>query len=198
MNSDVRDNAPTTDTTSPSALPKSEPRDDSGRPRDSSAEKLGEAEFLARQAELAKEAMAHAWLDFSRGIAQGADPREWTRDYPLIALTAAAGAGFVAAVRLIPSKEEQALKKLAALERALHPPQPVVAPVSADGATDATYKKSIWSTVFGDLIRAMGPALSSAITAAVTAKAAEPDNSGNGHGPEASYADPAQADPNAP
>ena len=52
-------------------------------------------------------------------LAKGVDPRAWVKTHPWITLASAAAAGFAAAAAVVPSKEEQALKRLAAIERAL-------------------------------------------------------------------------------
>ena len=54
-------------------------------------------------------------------LAEGADPRLWARQYPWATLGVSAIAGFVATSILVPSREQQALKKLAEIERALNP-----------------------------------------------------------------------------
>jgi hypothetical protein len=82
---------------------------------------LTESQYLAQQADQAKAAMAAALARIKSKLAQGVAPQEWARQYPWITVAAAAAAGFVAATSLIPSKEEQALKKLAAIERAVNP-----------------------------------------------------------------------------
>ena len=87
-------------------------------------EKLTEAEYLAQQAGLAKAAMSHAWGQVKARLGQGVAPQEWAKEYPWITVGAAAVAGFIATAALVPSKEEQALKKLAAIERALNPAPP--------------------------------------------------------------------------
>jgi hypothetical protein len=84
-------------------------------------DKLTESEYLAQQAEAAKLAMASAWAQVKERLAQGASPQAWAKEHPWVAVSAAAVAGFVAASAIIPSKEEQTLKKLAAIERALNP-----------------------------------------------------------------------------
>jgi hypothetical protein len=87
-------------------------------------------------------------------------------------------AGFVATAVLVPSKEDQALKKLARIERALNPPQPKPeppAPMSADGANKfKAGHQSFTRTIMGEVIKAVQPALVSLLTAGVTAQAAKP------------------------
>jgi hypothetical protein len=63
--------------------------------------------------------MAKAWADFTGGMGKSADPRKWAQAHPWISVASATVAGFAAATVVVPSKEEQALKKLAAIERAL-------------------------------------------------------------------------------
>lgn len=95
----------------------------SAPPPDAPAAKLSEAEFLAQQAHNAQLAMSKALAEFKTRLGQGADPRAWAKEFPWITVGAAAVAGFVTATALIPSKEEQALKKLARIEQALNPPR---------------------------------------------------------------------------
>ena len=83
-----------------------------------------EADYLTQQAEDAKAAIARTFTAIAQGLGQGVNPLQWARQYPWATLGASAVAGFVAASLLIPSKEDQALRKLAAIERALNPPPP--------------------------------------------------------------------------
>ena len=65
-----------------------------------------------------------------------------TRQYPWLTLGASTVAGFVATSLLVPSKEDQALKKLAKIERALNPAAPAAAkPADGDGDSAQDYKK---------------------------------------------------------
>jgi len=86
---------------------------------------------------------------------------------------------------LIPSREEQALKKLAEIERALNPEPRRRAererdehPDSVDGKAGAeayqSGKQSFMTTLLGEAIKAVRPALISLLTAGVTAKATKP------------------------
>lgn len=86
----------------------------------------------------------------------------------------------MAAAALIPSKEDQALKKLAKIERALAPPPPKPDPAAAHAASGdgaAQFKagrQSFTRTIMGEVIKAVQPALVSLLTAGVTASAAKP------------------------
>ena len=83
-----------------------------------------ESEYLAQQAQAAQAALRLAWDEFKGKLEHGVDPKAWAKQHPWIAIGGAAVAGFAATAALVPSKEEQALRKLAELERALHPPTP--------------------------------------------------------------------------
>ncbi len=135
---------------------------------------LSEAQFLQQQAELAREAISRTFSHFTSGLGKGANPMEWTKEYPWATLGAAAVAGFVAANMLVPSKEDQALRKLAALERALHPPPPVV-----EGST--TEKDPAKHGVVYGLVNQMLKAVQPAVISAITAHIAKNDPPQNGN-----------------
>jgi hypothetical protein len=132
--------------------------------------------------------MSRAISDMKHELAEGADPREWMQVHPWATMGVAAVAGFLAASMLVPSEEEQALKRLAAIEKALTPhlPRNGDAATNGDSASKvASGKKSFLSGLAGQVIHAIQPALMSAITAGVTAKSVGPDN------PDASAPPPA-------
>jgi hypothetical protein len=144
-----------------------------------------EADFLTLQQEHARAAIGRVVSEIKGALAEGADPRTWVHQYPWATLGATAVAGFVAATMLIPSREQQALKKLAEIERALNPPPRSKAererddhPDSVDGKADAddykSGKQSFMTALLGEAIKAVRPALISLLTAGVTAKAAKP------------------------
>src|SRR5688572_13010091 len=137
-----------------------------------------ESAFLAQQAADAKAAISRTLSEIGAALGSGASVGNLTRQYPWLTLGASTVAGFVATAMLVPSKEDQALKKLARIERALNPPPPKpepAAPMSADGANQ--YKagsQSFMRTILGEVIKAVQPAVVSLLTAGVTAQAAKP------------------------
>lgn len=137
--------------------------------------------FLKEQAANAKAAIKQALGDFGKGLGHGVDPRAWTQEYPWISLGAAAVAGFVAASALVPSKEQQALKRLARIEKALHPEQHPATHERVESDGKKVEKKGFLAAITGDLIKAVGPALASALTAGMTAQATTDPSNGNGH-----------------
>ena len=106
-------------------------------------------------------------------LGQGVDPKAWAAEYPWVTVGAAAVAGFVAAATLIPSKEEQALKRLAAIERALHPPPPP----REDGNGDAKKegRGGMLGTILHEAIAILRPTLLSMMTAGLAAGQVAPD-----------------------
>lgn len=146
-----------------------------------------EADFLTMQQEYAKAAIGRAVGDLKEALAQGVDPRLWAKQYPWATLGVSAIAGFAATAMLVPSREQQALKKLAEIERALNPEPRRRAererdehPDSVDGKAGADdYKagrQSFMTALLGEAIKAVRPALISLLTAGVTAKAAKPSD----------------------
>ena len=105
------------------------------------------------------------------------------KQYPWATLGASAVAGFVAAAALVPSKEEQALKKLAAIEKALNPPPPRRSEPeedvgSVDGKRGAQDYKSgrsgMLTAILGEVIGAIKPAVVSLLSSGIAAHAAKP------------------------
>jgi hypothetical protein len=147
--------------------------------RQKAAEKtLSESAYLAHQANDAAAAIGAALDDLKKSLAKGVNPVGWAKQYPWIAVGAGAVAGFVATSLLVPSKEEQALSKLAKIERALNPPPPPPPPQQqqpmANG--EASYKSgqsSLVRTVLGEVVSAIKPAVISLLTASTTAAVAK-------------------------
>jgi hypothetical protein len=146
------------------------------------APKTDESAYLAQQAVDAQAAIKRTLKDLKTGLAQGANPSGWVREYPWISLGASVVAGFVATAAVVPSKEERALRKLARIERALHPEPPPAAKHDRDdnGRSNAgDYKsgrQSFGRAILGEVLKAVQPALLSMLTAGVTAKVVEPEN----------------------
>jgi hypothetical protein len=153
---------------------------------------------VAQQAEQAKQAMTRAWNDLAAGLAQGVNVGEWARDYPWVALGTAAAAGFAASAVFIPSREQQAMKKLAELRRALYPaPRAPAVELDDDEEQEASdkprrKKTGLLGIALRELMRTLGPTLASAISGAVAVKSAE-DSDNNGHPPPAPPAEPFDA-----
>jgi hypothetical protein len=113
-------------------------------------------------------------------------------------------AGFVGAVMAVPSKEEEALRRLARIEKALMPkPEPREAAAHHDDEDGGakSYSKGHASFMSGlgrQVLEAVKPAIMSALTAGITAKASQPQQpstqppAGDG---SAAYQAGAQTDP---
>ena len=120
--------------------------------------------------------MAAAWGQLKARLGQGAAPAAWAKEYPWITVGAAAVAGFIATAAIVPSKEEQALKKLAAIERALNPPPPKAAPAADHSDGKKEEGGSLWSTILHEILAMARPILTGLVTANLggTAPPAEP------------------------
>src|SRR5215204_4133656 len=127
MNPDSNSSASNTDTTSTNGQKKH---------GEKPSGPVSEAEFLTQQADEARKALSAAFGDFSRSLRDGVDPKAWTKEHPWAMVAGAAVAGFAAAAAFVPSKEQQALRRLIAIERALMP-KVSTSKASKDGEPDA-------------------------------------------------------------
>jgi hypothetical protein len=142
---------------------------------------ITESDYLTRQAEDAKAAIAAAVGQLKTSLTGTVDPQLWAREHPWVALGIAAAGGFAAATMLTPSKEEQALKKLEQLEDALLPERRQMREklkAEADAKTkgkEAPSKPGIGATIVREILGVIKPAIMSAVAAGVSSKVAQPD-----------------------
>jgi hypothetical protein len=146
---------------------------------------LSEADFLKAQQANAKAAIVRTLGEIKDSVAQGVDARNLVYHHPWLSSAGAAVTGFVAAAVAVPSREQSALKRLAKWEKALHHAEGRRAPEDDQAASDGKpkvkqEKQGFFAHVAGELVKSVGPALASALTAGMTtqgaARAAE-----NGH-----------------
>jgi hypothetical protein len=197
MNPEPSSSASSTDTTSTNGH---------GKPSEKPKGPTSEAEFLQRQADEARKALSAAFGDLSRSLRDGANPKAWTKERPWAMVAGAAVAGFAAAAAFVPSKEDQALRRLAKIEKALMPERSrhdgqAVDASKDGGAKDFSKGRTGFLGAIGrQVLETIKPALMSALTAGITAKAATPDNPYEAPQPPASdpYSEPASPpDPSA-
>jgi len=138
----------------------------------SAAEKpeSSEAEYLRRQADEAKAALVRSLGEARSALTGALDPREVTRSHPFVAVGSAAVAGFVAALLAVPSKEQQELRRMEKLHRALHP-EPAAAKDSNGSAKPLA--PSMMATILKELIAVLKPILVTAVTAGLNAHTQE-------------------------
>jgi hypothetical protein len=128
--------------------------------------KLSESEYLKQQGEAARNAIAKAFEDLKSDLGHGVDPREWIKTHPWITLASATVAGFAAAATVVPSKEEQALRKLQAIERAIHGERPKSE--NGHAAAEGDQKKEtggLMALILRELIGAVKPVIVAAVAA---------------------------------
>lgn len=131
---------------------------------------------MAKQAADAQAAVSATVERLKAQLGQSVDPRAWAKQYPYVAVGAAAVAGFAATMALVPSKEDRALRRLRRIEEALHPPPP--ARPSEENSGEARFakgKNSFLTSLLLEVLSAIKPAIISLLTAGVTAQAAQPD-----------------------
>jgi hypothetical protein len=184
MKNDANSSVSNSDTTSPSA------RATNPAPADVS---LSEAEFLKREADRAKAAISQAFSELGQSLKATADPHVLTRDHPWLAISTAAVAGFAAAVTMIPSREQQALRALAELERARHAPPPAP-PASPESDKSAAAAGGILGSIAAEALKTIRPLLttllSAGISRAVNATSGNPPEGANGHTTEEEISTP--------
>jgi len=181
MNSENNPSASSSATTSPGGQHKPEHPD----PRDPKKE-INEADYITREAELAKAAISGVIKDMKQALAQGADVREWTRQHPLIVTGSAIAAGFIAGMLVTPSKEETYKsffeEKWEHLREKFTPPTTATASVGAEAPPKPQQeeKGSVVSTIIREAIKAIGPTIGGLITGALANQQPDPPQD-NGH-----------------
>jgi hypothetical protein len=159
-------------TTSSSAPGTNDPGD--APPPDKPSTTLSESEYLAQQAASAQAALTDALKEMGKDFARTADPRLWAKTHPWATLASAAVAGFAAAAAVVPSKEQQALNKLAAIERALYAHNGSKAAAhdgKEDGHDEGKNKAGFVAMLLREVFGALRPALMSMISAGMASAA---------------------------
>jgi hypothetical protein len=131
-----------------------------------------EAEFLAQQAADAKAAITRAISQIGAELGKAVNPSGVMHSHPWLTLGATTIAGFVAAAAVVPSKEEQALRKLSKIEKALHPPpHRPIDDYSDDDDSEAKHARSrrrgLATAIVDGVFKTLQPILLSTLSAAV-------------------------------
>jgi hypothetical protein len=167
MQDDTKNNADASDTTPPDKPPRNG---------------LNEAEYLAREAGDAKDAIARTLDEMRASLKAAGDVRAWARTYPWTTLGAAAATGFLVAAALAPSRRRRDKEDAALQERILTDEQ-IAARLRQLAAEDGRRGEGPLHTIIASLVKTLGPAVQSAVTAAILAKEA-PHASPNGEPPD--------------
>jgi hypothetical protein len=178
MRHDSNSNAPASAPTSPSAP--SAPASKTEAEKEKPATPMGESAFLTKQAADAKAAIARVSEELKNDLAKGVDPRAWMQVAPWTTLASAAVAGFLAAAATIPSKEQQALRRLRRMEKALDEHEydrthdDRGRRNGRDGKHPDAGKSSLLGSAVGSLMAAVQPVLVSVLTTAMGGRATTP------------------------
>jgi hypothetical protein len=154
---------------------------------------LTESQYLARQQQDAKAAISRTAKELQQELLRSADPRAWMLTHPWATLGAAVVAGFAAASVATPTKEEQALSRLAKLEAALNDRNGHDSDNHSDGHS-RDKKPSPLSKLSGILFQIVQPVVASAV-AGITANMT---NQSNPSDQQDQGAAPSNPTPNAP
>ena len=147
---------------------------DSNQP--SSDAKRSEADLLKEEADRAREAIGKTIGDLKASLGRLADPHRLTHDHPFIAVGAAAVAGFAAAATMIPSRQQQAMRTLAAIEKALK--QPAVEPSKTEEIKEAAAGGWI-GIVLAEVMKLVRPLLTTLISSSLSGMNSTSNNGSN-------------------
>ena len=103
-------------------------------------------------------------------MAEKADPRQLMRKFPFVTLGSTVAVGFAAALLTIPSREQQELRRLERIRRAMHPeltPPKPAATKAANGEVPA--KGPLWLSIAKEVLQAVRPMLTALVTAKLAA-----------------------------
>jgi hypothetical protein len=141
------------------------------------AAKLSETEYLQREATEAQAAIQATLEQMRASLKDASDVRAWARHYPWATLGVAAAAGFVAAKVVLPSRRRASDDAEPALLEKILNDEKIAARVKelAEKEPGQREGSGMLQSVGMTLLRTFGPAVQSAITAALAAKAAQPD-----------------------
>ncbi|HEV7302001.1 MAG TPA: hypothetical protein VGN72_21880 [Tepidisphaeraceae bacterium] len=135
-----------------------------------------EAQYLQRQADDASKAMGKTLDEARQRLMKGLNVHAVAKDHPWATVAAGAVAGFATGAVITPNKRDAALKRLAEIERALHPVPPHATTAAyADGNGHAAghgKMASILTTVLGSAFTMIKPLLLHSLTATMAAHTA--------------------------
>jgi hypothetical protein len=186
MNNENKPNANASAATSPTGPGKPQPQQPP-KPEDRVDKKVTEADYITRQADEARAAISAVVGDMKKALAESANIKEWTRQYPWVVAGAATVAGFVTGMIVTPSKDETLRDKWESLKDKFTPDLNAPQPSSATARTIADQPQaespSILAVVMREVLKAVGPTIGGLITGALAGQQAAPDDDhgGNGH-----------------
>jgi hypothetical protein len=108
-------------------------------------------------------------------LAKGLNPLQWTKDHPWLTLGAIAIGGFATTAAVVPSREEQELRRLRRLQEAMRPPAPAAAethPSNGNAAGKST--GGLWKVLLAELIGLVRPIIAAILSEAMGARSAVP------------------------
>jgi hypothetical protein len=190
MNNENKPNANASAATSQTGPGKPQQPQQQPAPEDRVDKKVTEADYITRQADEARAAISAVVGDMKKAVADAANLKEWTRQYPWVVAGAATVAGFLTGMVVTPSKEETLREKWESLKDKLTPDLGAPQPSSATARTIADQPQaespSILAVVLREVLKAVGPTIGGLLTGALAGQQATQDDGhdgGNGHHP---------------
>ena len=153
------------------------------KPEDRVDKKVTEADYTTRQADEARAAITAVVADMKHALVEGANLKEWTRQYPWMVAGAATVGGFLTGMLVTPSKEETFREKWESLKDRFTPD---VADTGASPEATArtiadqpeAQNPSILAVIIREALKAVGPTIGGLITGALAGQQPEPEGNG--------------------
>jgi ElaB/YqjD/DUF883 family membrane-anchored ribosome-binding protein len=147
------------------------------KPRPSRA---SEAEYLKREADDARDAASHTLGQMRQSLKDAGDVRAWARTYPWTTLGAAAAVGFFAAAVVVPRRRRPQDEENAALLERILTDEQIESRLRELAAEDVgkPSREHVLHTLVASLVKTFGPAVQSAVGAALAAHPPQTDSTG--------------------
>ena len=148
---------------------------------------LTEAQYLAKQAEDAKIALAKTFADLKQSITHTGDVRLWTKQYPWIATATAVAAGVAAGYTLTPRNRDEAMEMWEQLKQNFTPAAAASPDDSAKEVKDTAPQSSVFGSILREALKVAAPLITTLISGAVKGNTTGSDNdhsNGSGQSPE--------------
>lgn len=157
---------------------------DATSPADPRPANPSEAEYLKREADDARGAISRTLHEMRASLKDAGDVRAWARTYPWSTLGVAAAAGFLVAAAFVPRRGRGRDDQDAALLERILTDEQIESRLRELAKEDVGRppREGVLHTLVTSLVKTFGPAVQSAVTAAIAARTPPPP-SPNGKAP---------------
>lgn len=139
--------------------------------------RLNETEFLRQEADAARQAISATIEEMRATLKDAGDLSVWAKRYPWASMGVATAAGFLAAAAFVPKRRHSSDDEPEFLRRVLADEQIAerVKQIAEESPDHRRGGGGLVQSVAMSLLRTFGPALQTAVTSALAAKAVAPD-----------------------